>query len=182
MGQAADAATIAKISAAQIEANAYADGEVSAEEARAIAEAAEKYTAAVEAARLATEAWSAEGATVNKPDSEAEAYVDAINPMMLDWAGFMSVEVNGHLDKASEWVFDSTSSGGGMIEIEVGDGFTGTIHVDLNGTILTMESFGDRNFGDVTQSSDEGFSDENNIINFNDFSAGDKSYDLGGLT
>ena len=104
------------------------------------------------------------------------------NTVVFSWNGSTVIPAGSDYSNTTGiWPFDSFVEGGAMIEIELDDRFATEVHVALNGDYLSTDLFGDADFGDVTNTSTTGFSDETDIDGYLDFSEGARTYDLGGF-
>ena len=120
--------------------------------------------------------------TFGSPEKQTEFIenLGIVVSTIYDWTGSVPIPINGHLDLSHEWSFNSDYADGALIEVEVDDDFAGELHIALNGLVLTVDLFGDHDFGDTIPSASL-FTGESDAINHNDLSTGGKTFDLGGF-
>lgn len=105
--------------------------------------------------------------------------IDLVDNLLYSWNGTEVINTSTDIDGADEWVpTDGEHEGGVLIEIEVDDNFVGDLQIALNNVVLTIDLFGDHDFGDVSPIG-SAFTGENEASNYNDFSRGGKGFDLG---
>lgn len=106
--------------------------------------------------------------------------IGIVDQVLYNWSGSSIIKSSASMSTASAWSFESEFEGGALIEINVDDSYAGELQIALNDMVLTVDLFGDTDFGDVTAFT-PAFEGEGNATNYNDLSTGGKTFDLGDI-